>query len=173
MAEADSSLGPSTVTPDHHARAAAAQPSGLEQLQALVNGNGPELAMGRTLGFRLAAIAEGVAEFVGEPTAAFLNPLGTVHGGWACTLLDSALGCAVHSTLAPGERYTTLELKVNLTRPILPGSGTYTARGSIVSRGRRVATSEARLVNRDGKVVAHGTTTCLIMAAEDRAAPGG
>jgi uncharacterized protein (TIGR00369 family) len=139
--------------------------SGLEALRAIIAGTLPTPAMAETLAFRLVAVDEGEAHFAGTPDERFLNPLGTVHGGWAATILDSALGCAVHSTLAPGERFTTLELKVNLSRAIVPGVGELTARGAIVTRGRRIATSEARLVDTAGRIYAHGTTTCMVFAA--------
>lgn len=122
--------------------------------------------MATTLAFRLVTASEGEAVFVGTPDERFMNPAGSIHGGWAAAILDSALGCAVHSTLAPGERYTTLEIKVNLTRSIMPGLGELTARASILTRGRRVATSEARLTDAAGKVYAHGTTTCMVFAAD-------
>jgi uncharacterized protein (TIGR00369 family) len=101
--------------------------------------------MADTLGFRLAEASEGRAVFVGEPAEWMYNPIGVVHGGWAMTMLDSALGVAVHTTLAKGERYTTLETKVNFVRPILPDTGPVRAEAAIVHRGRRVATAEGRL----------------------------
>ena len=138
--------------------------SGLDQLRGILDGRFAQPSMGATLGFRLVSAAEGHAVFEGMPTAAMMNPFGTVHGGWASTVIDSALGCAVHSTLGPGERFTTLELKVNLTRALYPGTAGLTATGTIVTRGRRIAVSEARLVDGEGRVCAHGTSTCLVMA---------
>lgn len=140
--------------------------SGLEQLRAIVGGTLPMPTMAVSLAFRLATASDGEAVFVGTPDERFMNPLGSIHGGWAATMLDSALGCAVHSTLAPGERYTTLEIKVNFARTIMPGLGELTARGSILTRGRRIATAEARLTDAAGKIYAHGTTTCMVFAAE-------
>jgi uncharacterized protein (TIGR00369 family) len=90
------------------------------------------------------------------------NPIGTVHGGFAMTLLDSALGCAIFSTLAKGEKWTTLEVKVNLTRPILKDTGILRAEGRVIHRGRTVATSEGELKDKAGKLYAHATTTCMI-----------
>jgi uncharacterized protein (TIGR00369 family) len=139
--------------------------SGLRQLQAIVDGTVGQPTMARTLAFRLVEVAEGHAVFIALPGESFLNPSGTMHGGWASSVLDSALGCAVHSTLAAGERFATLELKVNLTRAITPETGELTAVGTIVTRGRRAATSEARLTDGAGKVYAHGTSTCLIVPA--------
>lgn len=140
--------------------------TGLEQLRGLIRGGEGSISMGRTLNFHLVSVGEGSAVFQGTPTGAFVNPAGVVHGGWASTVLDSALGCAIHTTLVAGERYTTLELKVNLTRGIMPGMGPFTATGTVLTRGRRVATSEARLTDAVGKLYAHATTTCLIMAPE-------
>lgn len=140
--------------------------SGLDQLRGIIEGRLPSPTMMETLAFRLVEVAKGQAVFEGAPTAAMLNPLGTVHGGWAAAVLDSALGCAVLTTLAPGERFATLELKVNLTRTLLPGMAALRATGSVVTRGRRTAVSEARLVDAEGRICAHGTSTCLITPPE-------
>ncbi|MGX1305620.1 uncharacterized protein (TIGR00369 family) [Amorphus suaedae] len=137
--------------------------TGLEQLQRIVDGRFPAPPMAAHLDFRLVEVAEGRARFEGTPRADFYNPLGTIHGGWAATLLDSALACAVHTTLAAGEAYTTLEIKVNMVRPIFDTSGPLTAEGTVVHRGQRTATSEARLVDASGRIHAHGSTTCLIV----------
>jgi len=138
--------------------------SGLEFLRAMMNGDQPSPRMSDTLGFRLVEIAEGLAVFEGEPTPALLNPLGAVHGGWALTLIDSATGCAVHTALPPGVGYTTIETKVNFTRAIAPDGGTVRCEGRVVTSGRRIATAEARLLSADGKVLAHGTSTLMILA---------
>src|SRR5262249_17968333 len=98
------------------------------------------------------------------PSGALLNPAGTVHGGLAATLLDSAMGLAIQTMLEPGVSQTTLEFKISLVRPITPETGPIKAEGAVLSCGRRVATAEARLTDRDGRLVAHGTTTCLIFA---------
>jgi uncharacterized protein (TIGR00369 family) len=140
--------------------------TGLDQLRLIVSGAVDQPTMAETLGFRLSEVAEGRAVVLARPNVAFMNPSGAIHGGWASAVLDSALGCAVHATLAPGERFATLELKVNLTRPILPDTETLSAIGTIVSRGRRVATSEARLTDGEGRVYAHGTSTCLVIGPE-------
>ena len=97
-----------------------------------------------------------------EPNGKHLNPAGTVHGGIAATLLDSAMGLAIQTTLEPGAGQTTLEFKISLTRPITPETGLIVAEGVVLSRGRRVGTAEGRLTDRDGRLLAHGTTTCLI-----------
>ena len=137
--------------------------TGLEFLRAMMRGDQPSPLMSATLGFRLAEVEEGVAVFEGEPSPGLLNPLGAVHGGWALTLIDSATGCAVHSTLPPGVGYTTVETKVNFTRAIAPDGGTVRCEGRVVSRGRRIATAEARLLSADGRILAHGTSTLMIL----------
>ncbi|MCU0732359.1 MAG: PaaI family thioesterase [Hyphomonas sp.] len=142
--------------------------SGLEMLHAMLAGELPAPPISRTMNFWMTEAGEGTATFIGEPTADFLNPLGTVHGGWTGTIMDSALACAVHATLQPGEGYTTLEYKVSCLRPILPTTGRLTCIGEVVHRGRRAATSQARLVDASGKLYAHGTETCMIFDAGGR-----
>ncbi len=116
-----------------------------------------------TMGFTLAEVAEGRAVFTGEPGEYLYNPIGAVHGGFAMALLDSAMGCAIHSTMAAGELYTTLEIKVNLTRPITVDTGTVRCEGVVVHRGGRIATAEGKLFAAEsGKLLAHGSTTCLV-----------
>lgn len=137
--------------------------SGLEALRRMIAGALPAPPIARTLNFALVEVAEGKAVFAGEALEAFLNPAGSVHGGWAATLLDSALGCAVHSTLQPGERYTTVEMKVSYLRPILAGkTGRLVCSGAVINRGRTLALAEAKLVDEAGKLYAHGTETCMI-----------
>ncbi|TCT09266.1 uncharacterized protein (TIGR00369 family) [Tepidamorphus gemmatus] len=135
---------------------------GLSQLEAVIAGTFPAPPIARTLGFMLREVEPGRALFAGLPGFDHLNPLGTVHGGWAATLLDSALGCAVHTTLKVGEAYTTIEFKVNLVRPLLPDTGEVVCEGRIVHRGARIATSEASLRGADGRLYAHGSETCMI-----------
>ena len=115
------------------------------------------------VGFELVELGAGTASFAMDPAERHYNPLGTVHGGIAATLLDSAMGCAVHTLLDEGERYTTLELKVNFVRAITEATGRVVASGSVIHRGGRVATADARLTDEDGRLLAHGTSTCLIM----------
>ena len=140
---------------------------GVAFLNAIVDGTLPQPPICATMGFHLVEASEGRAAFEGLPEARHYNPIGSVHGGFAATLLDSALGCAVHSTLKKGEAYTTLELKVNLSpgrwrrKPARCG-----AEGRIIHRGRTVATAEATLKDADGKLYAHGTTTCMIFPAK-------
>jgi uncharacterized protein (TIGR00369 family) len=139
--------------------------SGLEFLTDMANGKRPQAPMCATLGFHLAAVADGYARFDGLPEFRHYNPIGTVHGGFAATLLDSALGCAVFSTMARGEAWTTLEFKVNLVRPIDKDTGPVAAEGRIVHRGRNVATAEGALKDRGGKLYAHASTTCMVFPA--------
>jgi uncharacterized protein (TIGR00369 family) len=136
--------------------------SGLEMLRGMIDGTLPAPPFGATSFIRLIAAEDGKVSFEGEPRAEFFNPLGTIHGGWTATIMDSVMACAVHSMLKPGEAYTTLEFKVNLCRPILPETGMVRAEGLVLSRGRRAATSEGKLYDSAGKLLAHGTETCMI-----------
>ncbi len=149
-----------TETPGADAFAAAL--SGLEFLEAYRDGRVPTCGMQRTLGYDLVEVGDGLAVFRGRVGAFTLNPLGTVHGGFAASMLDSAMGCAVHSTLPRGKGYTTLEFKLNLVRPLPVESKSLRAIGRIVHPGRRVATAEGKILDDDDKLYAHGTTACLI-----------
>lgn len=137
--------------------------SGLDLLQAMIAGRIPAPTIARTLGFRLVEVEAGRAVFEINPGPHLLNPLGGVHGGVALTLIDSAAGCAVHTTLPAGVGYATVETKVNFTRPIRPDGGLLRAEGTVVTRGRQIATAQARIVTADGKIVAHGTSTLIIL----------
>ncbi|OJU86353.1 MAG: phenylacetic acid degradation protein, partial [Shinella sp. 65-6] len=117
--------------------------------------------------FSMTEVEDGRVVFAGLPSVDHLNPLGTVHGGWTATVMDSALGCAVFSVIKPGEAYTTIEFKLNLVRPVLPGMGEVFCEGRIVHRGRTIATSEAWLRDGNGKLLAHGTETCAIFPIEN------
>jgi uncharacterized protein (TIGR00369 family) len=136
--------------------------TGLEFLEGIVAGKFPAPPIAKTLGFRLVEVAKGKATFAGTPTIDVYNPIGSVHGGYAATLLDSAMGVAVHSTLDAGMAYTTLEIKVNYARPLTEKTGEIFAEGKLVHGGSRTATAEGRVVDATGKLYAHGTTTCLI-----------
>jgi uncharacterized protein (TIGR00369 family) len=150
-----------------------ARDGGLKALQRLLEGTYPAPSMAATLKFTLDEVEEGRVLFRGLPTSEHLNPLGTVHGGWSATIMDSALGCAVMTTLKPGEGYTTVEFKVNLVRPLLPGMGEVFCEGKIVHRGRTIATSECWLKDAGGKLLAHGTETCAIFPMENIMMRGG
>ena len=136
--------------------------TGLEVMEAMLNGELPAAPFARTLDFLLVEIEAGRAVFQGTPGEAHYNPLGTVHGGWFATLLDSALGCAVHSTMPAGRGYTTTGLQVNLVRALTPRVPRVRAIGQVVHGGRQLATAEARLVGPDGTLYAHASTTCLV-----------
>jgi len=136
--------------------------TGLEMLRAMIAGALPAPPIAEPLGFWLAEVEQGRAVFEGVAGPGLLNPLGAVHGGWALTLIDSACGCAVHSELDAGVGYTTVETKVNFTRPIAPG-GQVRCEGRVLSRGRQIATAEAFLRSAEGKLLAHGTSTLIIL----------
>ncbi len=136
--------------------------SGMEVFQAIFAGELPTPPIGDTLDFIPVHMELGVAIFQGRPQRHHYNPLGTVHGGWFATLLDSAVGCAVHTTLPAGKGYTTLELKVNMLRALTDRVPLVRAEGKVIHVGRQVGTAEGRIVGPDGKIYAHATTTCLI-----------
>lgn len=139
--------------------------SGLDFLRAMIAGDLPAPPIAERLAFRLVEADPGRVLFQGAPDARLLNPLGTVHGGWALALIDSATGCAVHSILPAGTGYTTLETKANFTRAVRPDSGRLACEGRVVAAGRQVATAEARIVDGSGTVFAHGTSTLMIFGA--------
>ncbi len=145
--------------------------SGLEMMQAMWAGEVPYPSICQTLDFLLIEIAHGRAVFQGAPGPGHLNPMGSVHGGWYATLLDSALGCSVHTALPAGRAYTTLELKVNLIRAIRPDVTRVRAIGQVIHVGGQTATADARLVGPDGKLYAHGSTTCLVFDPRARPSP--
>lgn len=139
---------------------------GLGFLKAIIDGTLPAPPIAQTLGFLLTQAEPNRAVFEGEPTFAHYNPIGTVHAGFAATLLDSAVACAVMTTLKKGELYTTLEIKINLVRALTKDVGMVTAEGAVLHRGRSVATAEGYLKDRAGKLYAHATTTCMIFPAK-------
>ena len=137
----------------------------------MLRGDLPFAPIARTLDFLIVEVGPGTAVFQGSPGHAHLNPMGTVHGGWFATMLDSALGCAVHTRMEPGRGYTTAELGVNLVKALTPKVQRVRAEGRVVHCGRQLATAEARLVGPDGTLYAHATTTCLVfdLPAQSRA----
>jgi len=137
--------------------------SGLEALRAMIAGGLPAPPIAATMGFLLVEVEKGRAVFEGRPGPHLLNPLGAVHGGYALTLIDSAAGCALHTELGAGIGYTTVETKVNFTRPIDPGGGPVRCEGRVLSRGRQIATAEAYLRSAEDKLLAHGTSTLIIL----------
>ena len=161
QATLDSGIGCAAVP-----RAQALAMDGLALMHAMLEGRAPFPPIGQTLGFTLIEVDAGHAVFQGTPGAGHLNPLCTVHGGWYATLLDSAMGCAIHTRMPAGRAYTTAELSVNLVRAMLPGKPVRVrAEGQVIHCGRQLATAEARLVGPDGTLYAHGTTTCLVFDA--------
>jgi uncharacterized protein (TIGR00369 family) len=140
--------------------------SGLEFLQRIVSGELSPPPFAALLDFDLVEVSEGHATFAVNPAEYHYNPIGVVHGGLAATLLDSAMGCAVHSMLPAGAGYTTLEIKVNFIRAMTAETGRVRCEAKIVHSGARTATAEGRIVDEAGKLYAHGTTTCLILRDE-------
>ncbi|MES2425240.1 MAG: PaaI family thioesterase [Pseudomonadota bacterium] len=136
--------------------------TGMQQMQAMLAGSSPYPHICDTMDFCLVEIGPGKAVFQGVPQLKHYNPLGSVHGGWYATLLDSAVGCAVHTTMAVGKAYTTAELSLNIVRAASHKSGPLRAIGTVLHSGRQLATAEARIVDADGKLYAHATTTCLV-----------
>ncbi len=135
---------------------------GLTFMRAIRDRELPPPPIATLMKFDVVEIEEGRAVFAATPDGRVYNPLGTVHGGYVCTLLDSCMGCAVHSTLKAGQGYTSVELKVNFVRPLSEATGEVRAEGRVLSAGRQIATAEGRLVDGRGRLLAHGTTTCLV-----------
>ena len=146
-----------TVSPDRQR-----EMSGLEFVRGLVAGSLPLNMIAQTLGYDVTDVENGRVVVTVQPSAAHLNPYGTVHGGLTATLLDSCMGLAVQSTLEKGFTQTTVEFKIALVRPITPETGSIKAEGKVLNRGRRIGTAEGRLTDSNGRLLAHGTATCLI-----------
>jgi uncharacterized protein (TIGR00369 family) len=157
LARIDAGAGPGVARPEQ-----VAGKTGLEMMQAMLRGELPYPPIARTLDFMLLEVDDGRALFQGTPGPAHLNPMGGIHGGWYATLLDSALGCAVHTKMPAGRAYTTAELGVNLVRAIGAKAPRVRAEGEVIHVGRQLATAQARLYGPDGTLYAHATTTCLV-----------
>jgi uncharacterized protein (TIGR00369 family) len=143
--------------------AAGAQMAGLDYVRAIQSGEIPPPPIAVVMNFSIDLLEEGRAVFVGEPGEEHYNPIGVVHGGYASTILDSALGCSVHTTCAKGEAYTSQTLEVKYLRPILRDTGAVRAESVVIHRGRKTATAEAKLTSVEtGKLLATGTSTCLV-----------
>ena len=136
--------------------------SGLEYVQGLADGTLPLNTIAQTLEYDVVEAENGRVVVTVVPTDAHLNPAGTVHGGLSATLLDSAMGLAVQTTLEKGTSQTTLEFKISLVRPVTPETGLIKAEGVVLNCGRRIGTAEGRITDGKGRLLAHGTTTCLI-----------
>lgn len=150
------------LPPDAASQEQVASRTGMEMFEAIFAGKLPPAPIGDTLDFVPIRMEPGAAIFQGRPRRRHYNPLGIVHGGWFATLLDSAVGCAVHSMLPAGKGFTTLELKVNMVRALNDRVPMVRAEGKVIHAGRQIATAEGRIVGPDGKLYAHATTTCLI-----------
>ena len=137
--------------------------TGREILQAIIDGRLPQAPISEALSFWIVEVGDGFAAFEGEPGQHLLNPMGGVHGGWALTLIDSAAGCAAHSLLPAGAGYATVETKGNFARPITKDTGRVRAEARVIARGRQVISAEAKVLSPDGKVLAHGTSTLLVL----------
>ena len=135
---------------------------GMTLFREIMAGRLPAPPMSKTLGMSLLEIEQGRVVFGYKPVFAHYNPLGSVHGGVAATLLDSVMGCSIHTTLKAGIGYTTVEIKVNYVRAMTDKTGPVKAEGKVINVGSRIGTSEGRLYDSAGKLLAHGTTTCLI-----------
>ena len=153
----DAGPGPGLARPEQ-----IAGKTGLQMMEAMLRAEIPYAAIAKTLDFTLLSVSPGVAVFQGTPLPQHLNPLGTIHGGWVATLLDSALGCSVHTMMPVGRAYTTAELSVNYVKGITPKVQRVRAEGKVIHCGRQLATAEARLFGPDGTLYAHATTTCLV-----------
>ena len=145
--------------------AEAAAMDGLAFLRAMLAGHLPAPPVCEVAAIRMVSADPGHVVFEGDPDARFYNPLGTIHGGWTSTLMDTVMACAVHSVLKAGQAYTTAEFKVHFVRPVLPATGVIRAEGRIVHAGGRIATSEGRMTDARGKLLAHGTETCFVFDA--------
>ena len=139
--------------------------TGLQLMQALLRGELPPPPMADTLDFALIEVGFGRAVFQGQPLARHYNPMGSVHGGWFATLLDSAVGCAVQTALPAGKAYTTAEIKVNIVRPLTDQVALVRAEGRLIHGGSRMATADGRLTGPDGRLYAHASTTCFVFDA--------
>jgi len=153
----DAGPGPGVASPEQ-----IAGKSGMEMMQAMLRGDIPYAAIAHTLDFLVIDIGDGTASFQGTPLPRHFNPMGTVHGGWFATLLDSALGCAIHTKMPAGRGYTTAELSVNIVRALTPKVQRVRAIGRVIHCGRQLATADAQLIGPDGTLYAHATTTCLV-----------
>ena len=139
---------------------------GLTYLQGMVSGKYPLPPVMHTGNYRVVEVEKGRAVVEARPDYAFLNPMGVIHGGWIATVLDTALACAVQTMIEAGEGTTTIEFKVNCVRPITEATGTVITVGEVLQRGRRISTARATMCDANGKILAHGTETCMIFSAE-------
>jgi uncharacterized protein (TIGR00369 family) len=139
--------------------------TGLETMQLIVAGELPPPGIAVLLGMSVVEVGDGIATFELRPDERMMNPIGSIHGGIAATILDSCLGCAVHTTLPAGVGYTTAQLNVHYLRAMQPGMGPVRATGTVIHRGRTQSTAEGKLIDSNGKLIAHATTICLILGS--------
>ena len=139
--------------------------SGREFFEAIIAGRLPQPPISQAMSYWLVEIGEGRAVFEGEPGPQLFNPIGTVHGGWALTIIDSATACAGHTLLPAGVGFTTIETKANFSRPITAQTGRVRAEGRVIAQGKQIVSAEATLRSRDGRVLAHGTSTMMVLSA--------
>ena len=137
--------------------------SGLEQIRAVVEGRVPQIPIGGTIGFDIVEAEEGRVVVAGSPDERHVNFIGTIHAGYSATLMDTAMACAVITTLKPDASFTTMEFKLSLLKPVTAGMGEVRATGTLFQRGRKAAFAEARLEDAGGRLLAHATTTCIIL----------
>ncbi|HRJ70435.1 MAG TPA: PaaI family thioesterase [Beijerinckiaceae bacterium] len=137
--------------------------TGREMLEAMMAGKLPAPTIGRALNFILTEVGDGTAVFEGETNSGIMNPIGTVHGGWVLTMIDSATACAAQSTLPAGVSQTTVETKANMTRPIFVDTGRVRCEGRVISRGNQIITTEATVTDSAGRILAHGTSTVMVL----------
>lgn len=135
-------------------------------LTGMLSGRHPSPPHSDAMDIHLIEIEDGRVVFGGTPSARYLNPIGTIHGGWMATILDGAMAYCIHSTLKAGEEYTTLEMKINYIRPVFPSIGVVRCESKLIHRGARTATSEGQLFDQRGKLLAHGSETCMIFPSE-------
>jgi uncharacterized protein (TIGR00369 family) len=156
-------MTPSDNDPSSRLEEVRSEVSGLEFFRRMLTGHLPAPPLVALLGLRIVEAEPGRVVFAGTAHESFYNGMGVAHGGWAATLLDSAMGCAINTMMPAGRAFTTLELKINYTRPLTAGIGEVRCEATVIFTGRRTATSEGRIVDRDGKLYAHGTTTCIVV----------
>ncbi len=145
--------------------------SGLDFLKGLLDCTLPSPPFADTADVEPFSVESGYVVFHGTPSARFLNPMGFVHGGWLSLLLDTAMGCAVHSTLAPGQTYTTMDLRTTFVRPVRTSTGLLRCEAKLIHAGGRIASSEGKILDADNRLIAHGSETCMIMALRPARSP--
>ncbi|MGH8782114.1 PaaI family thioesterase [Paraburkholderia sp.] len=142
---------------------------GLSFVRGMMEGRHPHSPYADTMGFDIVEVEEGRVVFAGKPSERYLNPIGVVHGGWTATILDSAMAHATQTTLKVGEGHTTIEMKIGYVRPVMPSTGLVRCEAKLIHRGGRISTTEGWLTDENGRLLAHGTETCLIFPVDPSA----